>query len=296
MVQRGSNGHQADQAARLRQLARKRVCVGEKKRRAKSIAIASGKGGVGKTNVAVNLSICLAARGLRVTLVDADMGLANADLLMNIRTRYSLGHVLSGLRTVEEICTDGPGGIRFIAGASGIDALANMSDLERAGLLSQLERLEDSADIVVLDCGAGISRNVIGFACSADEALIITTPEPTAMTDAYATIKVMVGKGCAGRLALFVNMAENRDQAQAVYKRISEVARRFLNYSVADAGYMLHDTCVASAVQQRLPVVIRYPRSNASACIASMARQFAGTTGGRRDRGGFFERVIGLFV
>jgi flagellar biosynthesis protein FlhG len=279
-----------DQATRLRELA------GTARRSATTIAIISGKGGVGKTNVAVNLAICLAGRGLRVALVDLDMGLANADVLMNLRTRYTLLHVVSGQRTIDEVCTAGPAGIRFVAGASGFDQLANLSEFERRNLISWLETLEDNTDIVVLDCGAGISRNVVSFATAADRVIVVTTPQPTSLTDAYAMVKVLHRESCKGSAGLFVNMAESRAEAHAAYRRLASVAERFLNYSVADAGYMLHDTTVELAVCHRDPFVIRYPNSNASACIAAMADQLARTASGPLCRGGFFKRVVGLFV
>ncbi len=278
-----------DQAARLRELA------GRRARPAMTLAITSGKGGVGKSNVAANLAICLAGRGLRTTLVDVDMGLANADLLLNVQPRYTLSHVLSGLRGIEQIAMDGPGGIRFVAGASGLRELADLSYFERQNLILQLQKLETSADIVVLDCGAGISRNVISFALAADRVMVVTTPEPTALTDAYAMIKALHRAKCSARVSLFVNMANSRADATASFQRLSDVARRFLNYSVADQGYMLHDTSVESAVQQRCPFVIRYPGSNASACIAAMASEMAHRCAGGDRKGGFFKRVVGLF-
>ncbi|MGB2987071.1 MAG: MinD/ParA family protein [Phycisphaerae bacterium] len=279
-----------DQATRLRELVRRRAST------AMTIAITSGKGGVGKSNVAVNLSICLAARGLRVTLVDVDMGLANADLLMDIRPRYTLSHVLSGVRSVEEVCTEAPGGVRFIPGASGFHEIADLSEFERQNLITQLQKLEISTDIAVLDCGAGLSWNVISFALAADRVLVVTTPEPTALTDAYAMIKALHREGGKARVSLIVNMVNSRAEATAAYERIAGVARRFLDYSVADFGYMLHDTSVELAVQARCPFVIRYPGSNASACIAAMANELTRTFSGHQRRGGFFKRVAGLFV
>ncbi len=280
----------SDQAARLR------VLVTGRRQSATTLAIVSGKGGVGKSNIAVNLSICLASRGLSVTLVDADMGLANADLLMNLRSRYTLSHVLAGTCTIEDVCMKGPGGIRFVPGASGFEGLANLSDFERRALLAQLQKLEDSTDIVVLDCGAGISRNVTTFASSADQVMVVTTPEPTAIADAYATIKSLRRERCSGEVGLFVNMTHSRAQANATYERVAGVAKRFLNYSVADCGYMLHDSSVELAVRERCPFVIRFPSSNASACIAATADGLARSWTGQRSRGGFFRRVVGLFV
>ena len=199
--------HNADQASQLREL------VAGGRPGATTIAVMSGKGGVGKSSIAVNLSICLALRGLRVTLIDADMGLANADLLMNITPRHTLSHVLAGVRSVEEVCIDGPGGIRFVPGASGLHELADLSEFERQSLITQLRKLEDSTDIVVLDCGAGISRNVISFALAADRIVVVTTPQPTALTDAYATIKALHCERCSAPIGLFVNMTDGRADA-----------------------------------------------------------------------------------
>lgn len=285
-----ATSYRRDQATRLRQLMRAHRVP------ATTLAITSGKGGVGKTNIAVNLSICMAARGLRVTLVDVDMGLANADLLMNLQPRYTLSHVISGVRSIESICMDGPAGVRFVPGASGLESLANLSEFERLNLISQLQKLETSTDMIVLDCGAGISRNVTSFALAADQVLVITTPEPTAMTDAYATIKSLHRECRNVPLRLLVNMASSRAQAEVVYQRLSGVAKKFLNYSVANSGYMLHDKAVELAVQARKPFTIRSPESNASVCIAAIADRLAGRQAGLRRAGGFFERVIRLFA
>ena len=284
----------SDQASRLRKLAAQRHEAPE--RSAMTVAITSGKGGVGKTNIAVNLAICLASRGLRVTLVDADMGLANADVLMNVQPRYTLSHVVGGGRTIADICIEGPGGVRFVPGASGLGNLADLSEFERQHLLVQLQALERSADIVVFDCGAGISSNVTTFAAVADRVYVVTTPQPTALTDAYATVKTLHRCRCRGEQYLLVNMANSRREARATYDRVSSVARRFLDYSVADGGYMLHDSSVELAVQERVPFVVRYPGSNASACVAAVAKGLACVRGGQQVRGGFFRRFAGLFV
>jgi len=290
MIDGQAQHKRVDQASRLREVARGVV------HSAMTVAITSGKGGVGKTNLAVNLSICLAGKGLRVILVDLDMGLANADLLMNLRTRYTLSHVVSGQRSLEEIVTSGPGGIGFVGGASGVDRFANMSEFERRNLIAWVGSLNNNADIVVLDCGAGISRNVVGFAAAADRTVVVTTPQPTALTDAYAMIKVLHRESADARASLFVNMADSRAEARGSYERLSSVARRFLDYSVADGGYMLHDRSVEMAVQERCPFVIRYPHSNASASMGAMASELSRAVSGTQRCGGFFRRVVGLFA
>ncbi len=286
----GATQQGRDQATALREMVRRRSSSGL------VLAVTSGKGGVGKSTVAVNLSICLAARGVRVVLADVDMGLANADLLLNVTPRHTLSHVLSGARRIEDVCIDGPGGIRFVPGASGVQTLANLSEFERRHLILQLHKLKANTDIVILDCGAGISDNVLGFAVSADCVLVVTTPQPTALTDAYATVKTLDMRGCTAGIRLFVNMANSRTEAQAVFERLAGVAQRFLKYSVASSGYMLHDMAVERAVQERCPFVIRYPGSNASACIAATASDMAQSVLGQTPRGGLLKRVVGLFV
>lgn len=280
----------SDQASRLRKLAR------QQKRETLTISVLSGKGGVGKTNIAVNLSICLAGEGHDVVLVDADLGLANADVLLNVKPRYTLSHLVSGIRSLDEILQPGPGGIRFLPGGSGVHHLANLSSFEHHHLLQQLQQLQNNTDIIVFDCGAGVSSNVTSFARAADWVVVITTPQPTAITDAYAMIKELYREGCGRRIGLFVNMADSRQQAIHTYQRIAGVAKKFLNYLVADCGYMLHDTTVEQAVLARCPFVIRDPGSNASACISALANTLVRVHRTQQRQSGFLKRVAGLFV
>jgi len=278
-----------DQAARLRALAKRSD-------QAAVIAVTSGKGGVGKSNVAVNVSVQLAASGLRVVLVDLDLGLANDDLLLDIVPRHTLAHVVAGVRSVQEVVVSGPAGLSFVPGASGVNALANLCEFERRHLLGQLEKLTPNADIMVLDCGAGISENVLAFAQWSDGVLVVTTPQTTALADAYAMIKSLHRERFSGSIRILVNMVQGREQARAAFQRVSAVARKFLNYSVADAGYMLHDTAVERAVMGRCPFVVSHPRSNASACIAALADDLAQDCTRSPQRTGMFQRVVGLFV
>jgi flagellar biosynthesis protein FlhG len=251
---------------------------------------------VGKTNVAVNLSICLAARGQKVTLIDLDMGLANADLVLGITPKYTLAQVISGGRTLEEITVTGPAGLRFIPGASGLDQLANMSEFERQSLLLQMQNIPPPTDMLVLDCGAGISRSVIRFAQSAHRVVVVTSPEPTAMTDAYATVKTLAREQYRGTVGVLVNKVADRIEADATFQRIAQVAKRFLNYPIANFGYVVQDMAVVQAVQSRSPVVLRYPHCEASACFASLAGSFIAAPQKVSWRDGFFQRIAGLFV
>lgn len=277
-----------DQATRLRELA----CG--VRRTADTLAVISGKGGVGKTNVAVNLSICLASKGRRVALVDLDLGLANADLLMGLAPRYTIAHMLSGARTIEEVIVEGPQGLRFVPGASGLDQLANLSEFERQNLLHQFQALEDSTEMLVLDCGAGISRTVMKFAQAARRVMVVTTPEPTAVTDAYAAIKTLAREHYRGVVGVLVNKA-GAAEAAATSNRIRDVARKFLNFPIANFGHIAQDMSVVLAVRARSPVVLRYPHSKASACFAAVADTLAARSGTAEVRNSFFRRVAGLF-
>jgi len=278
-----------DQADRLRELVR------DRHGHSRLVAVTSGKGGVGKTNVAVNVAICLAARGHRVALIDADLGLANADVLLNVTAPFNLGHVIGGDKRIEEILVSAPGGIKLILGTSGVGRLANLSEFERHNLVQSMHDLESLADIVVMDCAAGISRNVMTFAAAADHVLVVTTPEPTALTDAYATIKVLSRERSASALGAVVNLASNSAEARSAARRLTDVARRFLRLEIGDLGYVLRDEHLAMAVRQREPVVLKYPRAPVSSCLAAVANKLVRETLAGKTEDRFFRRVANLF-
>ncbi len=297
-----------DQASELRRLMQAARPSGPAVlRRARVIAVASGKGGVGKTNCAVNLSLCLAQRGRSVLLVDADLGTANADLLLRLDARYNLGHVLSGQRTLDEVVVGVPihqrGAARqpaasklsVIVGASGLADASNLSDEQRDRLIDGLTRAEGSADVIIIDCGAGVSSNVTGFACWADDVLIVTTPEPTAITDAYALIKVLSQQRSKATLHLTVNQVVHGREGRQVSERLAEVSARFLGTSVHPAGSIPEDPAIPQAVRERSAVVLRYPACPASAALAALAKRFDAGPPAGRPQGTFFRRIMGLF-
>ncbi|HVT88387.1 MAG TPA: MinD/ParA family protein [Tepidisphaeraceae bacterium] len=276
-----------DQATQLRSLMQSRVSS------ASVIAITSGKGGVGKSNVAVNLAIQLASAGRDVVLLDADLGLANADVLCNLDLPCNLSHVIARKKELADVLVKAPGGFRLIGGASGLARMADLSDQDRQRLVSALVELESQTDIILIDTGAGISPNVLSFTRAADHVLVVTTPEPTAITDAYAVIKVISRDAGKRRLSLLVNQAKSEVEANVVYERISKVAKQFLNIPVYDAGYVPSDAAVPQAVRRRTPFVIDSPRSAATHAIAQLAMRLGQGHGARTDGMGFFSRMIG---
>ena len=259
--------------------------------RAMVLAITSGKGGVGKTNIAANLSVCLASACKRVLLVDADLGLGNLDVVMNLNSRHNLAHVLAGRKSVEEIIQLGPAGVEVICGGSGIEELANTTLFQRQRLADELERLGHRADVIVIDTGAGIHATVIGFCLASDHTLVVTTPEPTAMTDAYAMIKVLAGKKYDGRISLLVNMANNIAEGRKTYRQIAEVAARFLNTPVYDAGVLCRDELVGSAIRRRELVVLAYPRSAITAHFEAISARMSNISRPNTGKDGFFQKV-----
>ena len=259
------------------------------------LAVTSGKGGVGKTNIATNLSLCMAADNQRVILMDADLGLGNLDVLMNLNGRYNLSHVVTGKRTLEEITQVGPGGVEIICGGSGIESLANLSTFQRQRLIEELDGLQERSDIIIIDTGAGIHSTVIGFCLAADHTLVVTTPEPTAMTDAYAMIKVLASKNYTGRISLLVNMALSPAEGKKIYRQIADVAGRFLNVPVYEAGVLCRDETLPQAVRKREPVISAFPKAAISRTFTAISRRLTKGSTHRAGSEGFFKKVVNWF-
>ncbi len=262
---------------------------------ARTIVVTSGKGGVGKSNMALNISALLSSAGNRVALVDADMGMANLDVLADVNPIANISHVINGTRTLDEIIVDMDCGVQLIPGASGLAEMARLSEFQRASLLRQLSTLETSNDVIVVDTGAGIGADVVTFAASAEKVLVVTTPEPTAITDAYGMIKVL-SRTASGEIALLVNMAQNRHEARMVYDRVSDVARRFLGVRVLFAGYVPWDAKVGQAVRKRTPFVIDSPTCQAARCVGALANKLSPISNLSPRRSGFFQRVTNWFA
>lgn len=273
-----------DQASRLRDLVavwregqapRPIAPAPAPERRCPLIAITSGKGGVGKTTLAVNIAIALAQHGTRTTLLDADLGMANADVLCGMLPTRRLDHAVapgSSGATLASIALVAPGGFRLIPGSVGVARLAELGPDDRASILDQLAEVERTSDIVLIDTGAGIGPGVMGFLESADAVLVVATPEPTSIADAYAMIKCLAStpgrsrEGWKGSpaISLIVNQAQDAGEAAAVHQRIDAVARKFLGLSIPMLGYVATDASAPAAVRARTPLLIRAPRARAA--------------------------------
>lgn len=244
--------------------------------RRRIVAVTSGKGGVGKTNIVTNLAIALSRQGIRVLVVDGDFGLANVDLLLGIAPQFDLQDVILGNRSVADIVLDGPDGIRILPASSGVEELANLDEYRTEVLIRSLSELEGEVDVILIDCPSGIGRNAVALAQVADPILVVTTPEPTAFSDAYAMIKVLCRRSIKSVPALVVNEADSEETAAAVAKRVRAVAKRFLNIDVEYWGAILADESVPKSVLRQEPFLSTYPYSPAASCVYQLARRVLG--------------------
>ncbi len=259
------------------------------------IAVTSGKGGVGKTNISVNLAIAFAQTGKRVILIDGDLGMANVNVLLGITPKANLLDVINKKKKMSEIILDTEYGIQFIAGANGFSRIANLTDDERDSFAEQFTTLA-SADIIIIDTGAGVSDNVLRFIEAADEAYVVTTPEPTAITDAYGLIKIIATEFVDTQLnlKLLVNKVHTADGGKRIADQITKVVGQFLNTSIDYIGFIYDDPAVTSSVLRQKPFIIAQPNSKPAVCIKHIVGRIDKTviqTDGSVS--GFFKKLIG---
>ena len=276
-----------DQADGLRQLARARPGSSSK---ARSLVLTSGKGGVGGSNLALNLAIALGERGGRVVLIDADLGLANIDLLCGLSPSADLGDVLAGGRPLAEAIVEGPGPIRIIPGAHGSRTLVEALGDAPARLIAELARLEAEADFLIIDAGSGLGPSIAMLAASADEVAVVTTPEPTSIADAHAAIHRLRRLARPPRLRALVNQAASAREAAEVLDRLSATSRQFFGAVVEGLGHVRLDPHVPLAVRARRPFALAYPAAAASRDVRRLARTIADRdrVPARSRRPGFF--------
>jgi len=255
----------ADQAQNLRELVRKRQEI-------RVISVASGKGGVGKTSVSVNLAIELNRLGARVLVVDADFGLANVDVMLGVTSKYDVSYFLRGEKTLSEIIQLGHEGVRFISGGSGVYDLLNIHEKQLAELLSGLVRIDSPIDFIIIDTGAGINDNVLKMVLASSETIVVTTPEPTSILDAYALVKTIVKRDISHPVHVLINKCESKKEANRVQEGFVEVVGRHLGKNINPLGLIMYNHDVPMSIKRQVPITVTNPGSTTAKEIVAIAR------------------------
>ncbi|MEY2988274.1 MAG: hypothetical protein RJB13_1795 [Pseudomonadota bacterium] len=237
------------------------------------MTVTGGKGGVGKTLTTANLGLCFVREGMRTLLIDGDFGLANLDVLLNVHAESTLEDVLLGERELKDVIIQGPEGIRLIPASSGMPKVSELNQMQKMVLLDQIESIQDDFDVVLIDTPAGVSKNVQYWAGSASEIILVATPEPTSLADAYATMKVLVQTNNDYIFRLVVNMARNEDEALRVFERLNSVANEYLQARLEFAGFIPMCESVRQSVRERTAYTQKYPFSPASRGVRGIARE-----------------------
>jgi flagellar biosynthesis protein FlhG len=254
------------------------------------IAVTSGKGGVGKTNVSVNLACALGQRGARVLAIDADLGLANMDIVMGVAPVYTVADLVEGDASIDDVVVPGPENVWLLPGASGQYDLAQLGDDARRALFAAVDSLDDRFDAIVVDTGAGIGSNTVGFAAAAKDIVLVVTPEPTSVADAYGMLKVLCTRCAVRRVRVLANMVASPAEGEQVFRRLLGLSERFLNIGLDYLGAIPKDPALARSVMRGEPVVRAYPRSPASLAMLAVADTLA-----RADRRDEREGAMRLF-
>jgi len=261
----------------------------------KVVAVSGGKGGVGKTNVSVNLAVALDGLGRKVMLLDADFGLANVDVLLGLSPEYDLSHLIKGERNLEEIVVDGPGEVRIIPASSGIGHMASLSPAEHAGIIRAFSELSYDLDVLIVDTAAGISDGVVSFCRASQEVIVVVCDEPASITDAYAFMKVMNREYGVERFHVLANMAHSAREGHELYLKLARAAERFLDVTPEYLGAIPHDERLRKAVQKQQAVVTAYPGSPSAQALKKIARSIDAWTPPQHPGGQlefFVERLI----
>ncbi|MBP2642439.1 MAG: ylxH [Firmicutes bacterium] len=268
-----------DQAEKLREIARsakvtlKSAIIKKPVAKARVIAVTSGKGGVGKTNFTVNLALALSQLGQKVMVIDADLGLANIEYILGCTPKYTLYDLLNRKCPLTQVVTDGPNGIKFLSGGSGIYQLAELSPEKLDEIIVQTIQYDEWADIILVDTGAGIHRNVMNFVVAADEVVVITTPEPTAIADAYALMKVYKVYDGNASLNLVINRVNEFYEGEMVADKLIKVAQQFLGVTIGNLGFVYEDKNLVKAVKNQIPVILAQPDTISARCIQYIAER-----------------------
>jgi flagellar biosynthesis protein FlhG len=256
---------QFDQASGLREMIDPRPI--------RAIAVTGGKGGVGKTNVSVNLGVAAAEMGQKVLLLDADLGLANIDVVLGLHPQYDLSHVMRGERALEEVLVEGPSGLKVIPGASGVQALAELSPAEHTGLIRAFSEVACDTDLLIVDTAAGISDTVLSFSRAAHEIVVVVCDEPASITDAYAIIKLLNRDHGHQRFRILANMVRSAQEGRELYNKMCRVTDRYLDVTLGFMGAVPFDDSLRKAVRTQRPVVQAFPRSRVAQVFRNLAKK-----------------------
>ena len=240
---------------------------------ARVIAVTSGKGGVGKTNIVANLGYAFSRLGQKVLVLDADLGLGNLDVLLGLAPKYNLSHVIMGEKSISEIIVEGPGNMLILPASSGIQELTQLTQSQKIKILRELDQVIDSVDILLIDTAAGISSNVMDFNVTAHEIIVVVSPEPTSITDAYALMKVLSLKYAEKCCKVIVNLAGTSQQGREIFRQLNLVAERFLDMTIDYLGSVLFDANITKGVKHQKLVSDLYPDTRASKCFSDLARK-----------------------
>lgn len=246
--------------------------------RARSIAVTSGKGGVGKTQIAANLAVSMARTGLNVLLLDADLGLASLDLALGLKPEMDLRQVLDGERDIEEIMVEGPGGVKLLPACPGRYEMANLGPRERSHLANAVAKVADKFHVLIIDTGAGIGSNAVDFASSADDVILVATPDPTSLRDAYAMAKVLHKRSGVERILMVANQVSSEQEGAELHSRLDAIVQRFLTLHLDYLGCVPRDESVRQACSAGEPYVIRSPRAIAARATETLVRRLTDTT------------------
>jgi flagellar biosynthesis protein FlhG len=259
------------------------------------IAVTGGKGGVGKTNITVNLGVAMAELGKRVLVLDADLGLANIDVVLGLHARRNLSHVMSGEASLEEIMVTGPKGLKVVPGASGMQHMAEMSPAEHAGLIHAFSEVANDVDVLLIDTAAGISDLVVSFSRAAQEQIVVVCDEPASITDAYAIIKLLNREHGVSRFRILANMIKSVQEGRDLYDKMCRVTDQYLDVMLTYMGGIPYDEQLRKAVKSQKPVVEAYPRSRVAQAFKNLAKKadnWPVPTGVSGDLQFFVERLI----
>lgn len=290
-----------DQAKKLREIMNsntsKTVDKVTTSKRAKVISISSGKGGVGKTNFAINFAISLKKLGSEVVIIDADIGLGNVEILSGVTLKHTISDIIFSNKNIMDIMGDGPEGIKIISGGSGLKELALLNDENLSYLISEIDKLQSIVDYIVIDTGAGISPVVIDFIMASNEVIVVSTGDPTSIMDSYILIKSLVTSGFKGHINIVANLIKNRNEANEVYSKLNNASNNFLRVQTNYLGYIERNDIVNNAVRNQVPFTVSHPLSSTSKKVMGIAENIIGGKVQNEliDNISFAKRLLSIF-